>query len=379
MYRKECGGCAFNLFGDLVNNIQEHSECLELNPGQKKRIQSGNINSFKPYNIKRELDGSYSIPLNLRFSAADDYDGEVPKDQVPIHYMKKVQECMDQANQKMLGPNGEQLKIVIQEPTKQKDTKCKGESKNIKIGSKDHRSNAEQYAADIDCPTITHEVLHLLGLCDEYKESFRGYYVNSQTGDIVGRTENIFNADDEVNKEFSDKELYRFKPYSDCRVTTTNSIMSFQDTRWNNVFKKGTNDSLLTPGQFQAILYGGCSEKNKLFNECSQLAYKNSIYNTDCLQKKKQCENQNSLGLDKRETLSEIKQQISYFSNLKKVLIDVIGKIDRGEELEDFAFFGYEDKSPSSVRDDFSSQLIDINKRLDFLRKELKQVEAWPD
>ena len=27
------------------------------------------------------------------------------------------------------------------------------------------------YASNIDCPTITHEILHLYGLCDEYHEA----------------------------------------------------------------------------------------------------------------------------------------------------------------------------------------------------------------
>ena len=78
--------------------------------------------------------------------------------------------------------------------------------------------------------------------------------------------------------------------------------MSSHYERWNNVFEEGKNHSILTPGQFNAILYGSCEGKNKLFNECSQLAYKNPSQEPNCRKKRKQCEAQNSLrSLDEQE------------------------------------------------------------------------------
>ena len=258
-----------NLFSDLVNSLVgniRNQQCLDLKLNKKKRVYPG-TKKYNSYIIKREPDGTYSILLDLKFVADEDYDGKVDSDKVPTYYMNKVKKCLNQANKKMLGPNGKRLKILIQKEVKQTDSICKDyDTKIIKIGSKKHRSISKKYEADIDCPTITHEVLHLLGLVDEY----------------------------------NDKDKY------DCRVVTTNSsIMSRHYRRWSEVFDKHRQkriqkeSSLLTPGQFNAILYGSCEKKNKAFNECSQLAYINSSENPNCLKKKQECERQNSMNSDK--------------------------------------------------------------------------------
>ena len=127
----------------------------------------------------------------------------------------------------MLGPNGEKLKIVIQAPKNQGADTCNQRryAQKITIESNRHFSNySTMYRPDIGCPTMTHEILHLLGLCDEYN-----------AGDLYG-----------------------------CRVVMRYSIMSDSHTRWDNVFAGKTN-SLLNPGQFNAILYGSCDKKKQDF------------------------------------------------------------------------------------------------------------------
>ena len=137
------------------------------------------------------MDNSYSIPLVLSFYPTEDYSGSVSQDEVPEYYMNKVRTCMDQANQKLLGPNGEKLKINIQALTKQNEDDCNRDNAiGIAIGPPDFRSNTGKYGSDIDCPTITHEVLHLLGLCDEYPETEIGFYVSSETGEVKRGTFN---------------------------------------------------------------------------------------------------------------------------------------------------------------------------------------------
>ena len=301
---------SLKLFSDLIDNIQEQSQCFELKPGQEKRVYSGTgVNSS--YYIRKEPDGTYSIPLNLRFSADEDYDGNIPKDAVPAHYMKRVQECMNTANEKMLGPNGEKLKIVIQDSTEQNDNRCENTVKKIKVGSKGHRSNSSKYEADIDCPVITHEVLHLLGLCDEYKD--KGRY--------------------------------------DCRIVMTNSIMNNGTERWNNVFKEGKNNSLLTPGQFNAILYGSCKRKNQIFNQCAQLAYRSTNkYSKSCTETKQKCETQNIRGLSKEEEIKRIREEIEE----KESLLVIAKRLNLGESVKA------------------------INEGLNSLRERLKVVESWP-
>ena len=146
--------------------------------------------------------------------------------------------------------------------------------RNIAIGSKNFRSSNKKYESDVDCPIITHEVLHLLGLPDEYKEQHLGYYVHSVTG--------------EINNTKAGHNNYQYQFTYDCRVTFSNSFMGQYWERWNNVFRHRKNQSLLDPRHFNTILYGDC-DSNKKINECAKLAQKSSVEDKTCMAKHNQC------------------------------------------------------------------------------------------
>ena len=326
-----CTECAINSESehpllDFFNTLNEQSQCFDLEPGEEKIVHPGTrLYKHGSYTVQRKPDGSYSIALNLQFLADEDYDGEVPKDQVPQHYMKEVQKCIKQANKGMLGPKGEKLQIVINEPP-QNDNCSAARTEHISIGSKDHRSNSGKYESDASCSTITHEILHLLGLCDEYEEQSKGFYVNSKTGDIK------FSKsldEDEKNKLKSNKD-YEFKLAYDCRVKTEKNIMSS-----SYKIKIGSNKPLLTPGQFNSILYGSCSQKNKIFNECSKLAYQSSVQNPDCIEKRNQCESQNVQGLNKQEEIEKLKRIIKPHERMLNYLNERADFIRNGGKVPD--------------------------------------------
>ena len=273
-------------FIELLEHLEEQIQCSTLEPRQQKKVYvNTSPTANRSYDLKREADGNYSVTFNLKFSEGGDYDGPVPPEHVHEYYAHEIQKCMDVANQKLLGPNGEKLKIIINKPENSTDETCEEyNTKNIVIGSKKHRSDPQEYASDIDCPTITHEILHLLGLCDEYKETLKGHYTDPSTGEIISAP---------GLHTLPKGTTLSFIPAYDCRVIKGNSIMSDQQERWDNVFEEEINHSLLTTEQFNAILYGSCAEKNKVFNKCSQLAYQSSIEVPECLQKKQECEKEN--------------------------------------------------------------------------------------
>ena len=309
-------------FEKLLKSLKEKSQCLELNPGEEKEVYSGN-GLRESYNLKQDPDGSYSIGFPMKFNINEDYDGPFSKEEAPDHYRERVQKCLAEASQKLLGPNGEKLKIQIKNPSARRNSsekksqcwKSPGVTKYISIGSKDHRSNSKKYSSDIDCPAITHEILHLTGLCDEYKETEIGFYTDSETGETVGSN---FGRD----KNEEDPSVYDLTLAYDCRVTAQNSIMANHRERWDNV-EKGKNKSLLTPAQFQSILYGSCPGKNKKFNECSQLAYQSSqTAKKDCREAKLQCEKKNSMGHDKQEQIEGLQEEIKGLENVRKYVLD---------------------------------------------------------
>ena len=282
---------------DMQNFLDESMEsymCSPLQPGETKRIKPASaFGVTPPYTIQKKPDGSYSITLNMHFTAGEDYDGHVPKDSVPEFYLMKAQLCMSLANSKLLGPDGEKLNIVISSPENSSPAdsspsndceklklKERLKSKEIKIRSTNYRDNAENYSAEIDCPTILHEVLHQLGLSDEYNEIDDHHKEMPETGIISRILQNI--------------EYAIFgaapPPEHDCRFVSENSIMGDYYNRWDSIFEDKAETSLLSPRHFDFILYGECQEKNQLYNECTEQAYSHSRDDPSCLEKKEKCE-----------------------------------------------------------------------------------------
>ena len=72
---------------DMQNFLDESMEsymCSPLQPGETKRIKPASaFGVTPPYTIQKKPDGSYSITLNMHFTAGEDYDGRVSKDLVP--------------------------------------------------------------------------------------------------------------------------------------------------------------------------------------------------------------------------------------------------------------------------------------------------------
>ena len=294
-------------------NWEEAESCYSLNPGEEKPLHSGEPMRAS-YILKRDSKGDYSISFPLEFAAAEDYDGPVPADDVPGEYRKKVQSCLKEADENLKGPQGEKLKLFVKKPEKPSrktskdysEKKCKLSDQGktvIFIGAAEKRSNSGKYASDIVCSTIVHEILHLAGLCDEYREKKSGFWTDPESGEVIV-------ADFGWDKMKEKPEGAVFQAAYDCRLTAELSIMGNDRKIWKAV-KDGNSPSLLTPGQFQKLLFGQCSGKNKLFNECSRLAYQSSQEDGDeCLQAKERCEKRNGLGLDKQTEMQALEEEI---------------------------------------------------------------------
>ena len=227
---------------------------------------------YKNYQIKKELDGSYTASFAVEYVARDDYDGPVPKNEVHEHYFERAVNCMESVKDLMRGPNGERLKIVLQDA--RQTTSCIPKH-TIAIRHSYWASRPYAYESDISCPVNLHEVSHNFSLNDEY--------------------------------------LFGF----DCRVPQTNSIMSDENERFDNVLD-GFDSSLFDPSHFNAIIYGYCSEREdlRLFRQCSELAYQESRFeNSECLALKAECERQNILGRDKNAEVQRLERIIESMEN----------------------------------------------------------------
>ena len=366
---------------DFRDSVQEREECLDLKPGEKKQIDPrGRL----PYTLKRSKEGGYEIDFPLVFFATEDYDGATPPETVPHVYRDRVQKCLKQANKRLLGPEGEKLKISLSRPrpvvkNSEENSENQGECPSsplqetipIGIGSSNHRPNSSKYDSGIDCPAITHEILHLTGLCDEYKEIRTGFYVDPKTGETVSCDAKFHSSDTKT----------QCKIKYDCRVVSENSIMSIDWQRWD--YAEENNKSLLSPGQFKKILYGSCPGKNEIFNQCSDLAYKSSNEEEACHSIRDKCAQENGMGLDKQEQIdfleAEIKEhqerldkallgianpdQRFYTINGKKVYLSEI--IANPEKYEEW-------RNPYYRRDQ-------AQKKIQSAKEKLELVKSWPN
>ena len=220
--------------------------------------------------------------LPIAFKADEDYNGDVPKRKVPSHYRDYANKCVSYANKRMFLPDGTKMKIVLQTP---QEESCSAHVQTIRIGSNSHRHEYTKYGHNIDCGALTHELLHLTGMVDSYPVETAGFIVNAQTNRIVRDV--ILSPDQTVTVS---NPKYKFIREHDCRVIRKHDFMGKTYDKWMDVFTdKQQSKSLITPEQFNVIVYGGCAV-NSPYNECAALAYKTSTEYPNCLEKKKQCE-----------------------------------------------------------------------------------------
>lgn len=138
---------------------------------------------------------------------------------------QRIQSCIKDVTPYLKGPGGEQLQLSIVSPqdTARMPINQRPPMNRVSIQSAGGRSHSSSYEADIDCPTITHEVLHLLGLCDEYNGVMDGYncravaQVSSIMGNHYGAFENSVDKTYECHC-YSDSTCERVKNSTDDQL-----------------------------------------------------------------------------------------------------------------------------------------------------------------
>jgi hypothetical protein len=155
---------------DFIESLEDTRSvalCAPLNPGQHKVFKKDNEKYYSTgnYLLKRRMDGNFQAIVNVNFIQAA---GIIS----PLEMMERTKKCLAEASPALKGPNNEQLEMIVLTPeeTKKLPSDERPEPHSIKIEGPQFRSNADSYSQNINCATIIHEVLHLLGLCDEYQE-----------------------------------------------------------------------------------------------------------------------------------------------------------------------------------------------------------------
>ncbi len=230
-----------NLY-QFLNDHRANLSCIELKPGEVKNVnhRDGAPSGLSgAYVLKKKDNGDHEVRVNIDV-VADGYG--VSKNE--MH--SRIQSCMTEASPFMKGPDGKKLEfnIITPEQAKKLPINEQPTTNKVSIQAPGTRSNSMSYKSDIDCPTIAHEVLHLLGLCDEYNGVGDGY-----TCRTVSKVPSIMSSQGEAYRQgISRTHTCECRPGSICeRVQRSNdpdlkrfylhpSVYSLTDSEMRNKY-----------------------------------------------------------------------------------------------------------------------------------------------
>ncbi len=164
---------------------EEDCRNIPLQVGQSARFNHRSRLQVPAYQVVKRLDANrYQASLNLNVTDAGD-PANGPRT------LEKIRGCMNTIAPYLKGPDGKTMEIRILTPAQ---TALLPEAErpmpaNISVAQEAGRGHAFSYHNDWKCDTITHEILHLFGLCDEYHEN--GGFVAEWSCRVVPETPSI--------------------------------------------------------------------------------------------------------------------------------------------------------------------------------------------
>lgn len=217
----------------ILKDIKNVNQCSPLGVGETKVVNDYETTGVKMrYALKRNSANEMLANVVINFKDPDEGVTTTPEEM-----LERTKTCLEKASSYFTNAQGETIRVNVVSPEEAQDIPIneRPSTNDVGIGDANMRSNSGKYAESVGCGTITHEVLHLMGLCDEYTETQRGYYVNTDTGEVV-------NKDDEEAK--SDEAVEFVTAYNDCRaISESPSIMS---SHWDAMNKHTGSKSICT-------------------------------------------------------------------------------------------------------------------------------------
>ncbi len=178
-------------------------------------------------------------------------------------FSQDIYDCLEKVNPKLTGPNGKRLEVRLYLAEDHKGENNPPPEHHLDVFPYDFRQDSGTWSDGrmrdgspiMDCPTMAHEILHVLGLPDEYYEDELGYYTDREGNVVEGPTS-------------------RFTYEYDCRIRGPwDSVMRDHIAAFNR-------KQLLYPAQFNAIVQPPvCLQRSSKYLQCTQRAYETSVIN----------------------------------------------------------------------------------------------------
>lgn len=183
----------------LAENAQTVNECAPLQNNKWKRVSGAAAHGNTINYSLNKSDAGIRVALNINFAQAEGALAAGVTRVAGATMMARARGCMQAVSGLIKGPTGEPMIFDLLTPA-EADRMPIGVRPKANTVTIDHaadvRSNAANYAHDVGCPTIVHEILHLVGLCDEYPGEGDGYICRSvpSQNNVMADTFQAFNA-----------------------------------------------------------------------------------------------------------------------------------------------------------------------------------------
>lgn len=313
----------------LINNFALANCDLELNSQIIKEIGENKFILKRLTNNPHTKKPRYKIEIPVEFRPH-------PKLPVPKNYKGKMSaianRCLQAASSAFRGPSGEEIEISLKQNSKLSPNEIYVFSGYAWVPHK-------QWSVDYNCPTIIHEIMHFIGLPDEYPLPTGPYEITPEGKWVRWLTENEakeldppkvkrlprycrpegpidsilfdqYSAYRAANIPLTKKDLLwvyqyecqRQKPdqkaqdkYKRCvswkdqinpKHITDDQVKNFNSSIDDiKIYKR---DSIFYPGESSALLFDpNCNANSKLFQTC--IANSNRTENEGCLPMPKSC------------------------------------------------------------------------------------------
>ena len=133
----------------------------------------GNLLAYETgdYLLKHLPNGRFQAVLNLNFVPKTDKGTPAQAAEM----LERSRQCMNQLTPYLRSPSRQELDVIILTPDEVKnlplDQRPNPRTVEVSDEGVEYRGDAQNFGTNFNCVTIGHEILHHLGLCDEYHET----------------------------------------------------------------------------------------------------------------------------------------------------------------------------------------------------------------
>lgn len=170
-----------SFIGDVFRSVSPNtdrpsSSCSVPGPGEVKVVRGVKGGISSAYALRRNPNGGFDVLLNYDFRP---YTGPNSAGApTPDQMRASVAQCLQQASPFLNGPDGIHLNMVLMGPEEiqamPSGQRPPSHQVNIQPATLEngalYRGNSGNFTTSMGCETILHESMHVLGLCDEYRE-----------------------------------------------------------------------------------------------------------------------------------------------------------------------------------------------------------------